>query len=73
MGLEGILLGFINIAIYVGVLILVGLIIVWLLSYASVTVPDQIKKVYMFIVAAIALYMIVALLFGLPFGSRRIL
>lgn len=71
--MEGILLGVINIAIYVGFLILVGLLIVWLLSLAGVTVPDQIRKVYLFIVAAIAIYMLVALLFGLPFGPRRII
>lgn len=73
MGFEGIILGLINIAIYVGVLILVGLLIVWLLSLAGIAVPDQIRKVYLFIVAAIALYMVVALLFGLPYAPRRIL
>lgn len=73
MGLEGILLGFINIGIYVAILILIGLIIVWGLSYLGIAVPDQIKKVYIFIVVLIAIYMAVALLFGLPFGPRRIL
>jgi MFS superfamily sulfate permease-like transporter len=66
MSLSGILLGFINIAIYIAILVLIGLIIVWFAEWLGFAIPQQIQRVYMVIVALIALYMIVALLFGLP-------
>jgi MFS superfamily sulfate permease-like transporter len=66
MSLTGILLGLINIAIYVAILVLIGLVIVWFASWLSFAIPAQIQKVYMIIVALIALYLIVALLLGLP-------
>jgi hypothetical protein len=64
--MERILLGLLNIAITAAVLVLVGLVIVWILSWLSVTVPEQVKKVYLIIVALIVLYQAVALIFGLP-------
>jgi MFS superfamily sulfate permease-like transporter len=66
MSLSGILLGIINIAIYIAILVLIGLIIVWFSEWLGFAIPQQIQRVYMVIVALIALYMIVALLFGLP-------
>jgi len=69
MSLTGILLGLINIAIVVAILVLVGLLIVWLFSWINFPIPDNIQKVYMVIVALIALYMIVALLLGMPVVS----
>lgn len=66
INIGGLLLGVINIAIMVAILILVGLLIVWFLSFLSYSVPDNIRKVYMAIVALIALYMFVALLLGMP-------
>jgi hypothetical protein len=66
MSLTGVLLGIINIAIYVAILVLIGLVIVWFASWLGFPIPAQIQKVYMIIVALIALYMIVALLLGLP-------
>lgn len=66
MSLTGALLGLINIAIYVAILVLIGLVIVWFASWLGFPIPAQIQKVYMIIVALIALYMIVALLLGLP-------
>jgi len=66
MSLAAILLGIINIAIVVAFLILIGLLVVWLLSFISFTIPENIQKVYLVIVALIALYMLVALLLGLP-------
>lgn len=75
MSFAGLILGIINIAITVGVLILVGLIIVWFMSWVGVAVPDQVRKAYLFVVAMIGLYMIVALIFGIPsisvIGSPR--
>ena len=64
--LGGVLLGIINIAITVAILVLVGLIIMWLMNWLGFPIPAQIQKVFMVIVALIALYMIVALLLGLP-------
>ena len=66
MSLTGVLLGLINVAIYVAILVLVGLIIVWIFGWLGFAIPAQIQKVYMVIVALIALYLIVTLLLGLP-------
>jgi hypothetical protein len=66
MSLAAILLGIINIAIVVAILILIGLLVVWLLSFISFSIPENIQKVYLVIVGLIALYMLVALLLGLP-------
>jgi MFS superfamily sulfate permease-like transporter len=66
MSLSGVLLGFINVAIYVAILVLVGLVVVWFMGWLGFAIPENIQRVYMVIVALIALYMIVALIFGLP-------
>jgi hypothetical protein len=66
MSLTGILLGLINIAIVVAILVLVGYIILWILGLIGFPVPAMVQKLYMVIVALIALYMIVALLLGVP-------
>jgi hypothetical protein len=64
--LSAIILGIINIAIVVAILVLIGLVIVWFLSWIGFAVPDKVQKVYLIIVVLVALYMLVALLFGLP-------
>jgi hypothetical protein len=67
MALGGLLLGLVNIAIVVAVLMLIGAIVVWFLAWIfSVAVPANVQKLYIGIVALIALYMIVALLLGIP-------
>jgi len=66
MSLAGILLGLINVAIVVAILLLIGAIIVWFASWMNMTIPGQVQKGYMAVVALIGLYMIVALLFGIP-------
>ena len=67
MSLAGILLGLINIAIVIAVLMLIGAIVLWFLQWIfSVAVPANVQKLYIGIVALIALYMIVALLLGIP-------
>ena len=66
MSLAGILLGIINIAIVVAILLLVGAIIVWFCSWMQLAVPEQVKKGYVIVVALIGLYMLVALLLGIP-------
>jgi hypothetical protein len=66
MNLGGILLGLINIAIVIAILIMIGLVIVWFTGWMGLAVPPQLQKVYMVIVALIGLYMLVALLLGIP-------
>ena len=66
MSLTGVLLGLINIAIYIAILVLIGLIVVWFAGWLSFSIPENIQRVYMVIVALIALYLIIALVFGLP-------
>jgi formate hydrogenlyase subunit 4 len=73
MSLSGVLLGLINIAIYIAILVLIGLIVVWFAGWLNFAIPENIQRVYMVIVALIALYLIVALVFGLPIpGPVRI-
>jgi MFS superfamily sulfate permease-like transporter len=66
MSLSGILLGIINIAIVVAILLLIGAVILWFCSWMSLAVPANIQKIYIAIVALIGLYMLVALLLGIP-------
>jgi hypothetical protein len=67
MNVSGLFLGVINIAIVVVLLLLLGAVAVWLLHLiANVAIPGQVQQLYLVLVALIALYMIVALLFGLP-------
>jgi hypothetical protein len=66
MSLTGILLGLINIAIVVAILILVGAVIVMFANWMSFPIDARVQKIYMLVVALIALYMIVALLLGIP-------
>jgi hypothetical protein len=71
MSLTGLLLGLINIAIVVAVLVLIGYIAMWLLGLLNFPVPATVQRIYLVIVALIALYMIVSLLLGIP--SLRII
>jgi hypothetical protein len=66
MSLAGIILGLINVAIVVAIFLLVGAIILWFCGWIGFPVPDVVQKLYIGIVALIGLYMLVALLFGLP-------
>lgn len=66
MSISGLVLGLINIAIVVVIMVLIGAIAVWILGYLHWTPPEQVQHLYIALVALIALYMIVALLFGLP-------
>jgi hypothetical protein len=72
ISLTAILLGIINIAIVVAILVLIGLVIVWFMGYLGFPIPGQIQRVFMIIVALIALYMLVALLLGLPLPFRAV-
>ena len=66
MSLVGILLGLINVAIVMAILLLIGAVIVWGASWMNVTIPATVQKGYIAVVALIGLYMIVALLAGIP-------
>jgi hypothetical protein len=66
MSLAGILLGVINIAIVIAVLLLVGAIILWFCTWMQMNVPANVQKGYLIVVALIGLYMLVALLLGIP-------
>lgn len=66
INVGGLLLGLINIGIVVVVLLIVGYIAMLILNALQWAVPDQLRKLYLALVGLIALYMIVALLLGLP-------
>jgi hypothetical protein len=72
VSLTAVLLGVINIAIVVAFLVLIGLVIVWFMGWLNFPIPQNIQKVYMVIVALIALYMLIALLLGLPLPFRAV-
>lgn len=66
MSAQGLLLGVINIAIVAVIWILVGILIEWIVSMFEKAVPPNARKFYLILVMLIVLYMVVALLFGLP-------
>jgi hypothetical protein len=71
MSFSGIILGVISVAILAAVLLLIGYIIVWFLQWLfQVSVPENVQRMYIAIVALICLYELVALLFGLPVPFR---
>jgi len=64
MTLTGILLGLLNIAIVLVILVLIGAIIMWVMNTLGWPVPANVQKLYLAVVALIALAMLVALLLG---------
>lgn len=67
MAIAAVILGLVNIFIVVALLILVGLVVVWGCSLLGIGAPPpQLQKAYLVLVGLIALYMLLALLFGLP-------
>ena len=66
MSLSGVLLGVINILIAVAVLILIGALIEWVCGLLGFPLPGIVRRIYLVIVALIALYMLVSLLLGIP-------
>ena len=71
--MAALLLGVINILIVVAILILIGYIILWVLGLLGFPLPAMVQKIYMVVVALIALYMLVQLLLGgaMPFVVVR--
>ena len=66
MSVSGILLGLVNVLIVVVLLLLVGAIAKWILGYLGFGPPNEVERLYLALVALIALYLLIALLFGLP-------
>ena len=66
MSLSGLLLGVINVAIVVAILVLIGAIIVMFAKWLGWPIDWNVQRLYLLVVALIALYMIVALLLGIP-------
>jgi hypothetical protein len=66
MSLGGLLLGVINIFIVVAILLLIGAIIEWFLTWMGIAVSAMVRKLYVAVVALVALYMLVALALGIP-------
>ncbi len=66
MSLTGILLGLINVAIVVAILMLIGAVVVWFASWMGMAVPATVQRGFMVVVFLIGLYMLVALLVGIP-------
>lgn len=66
MSIGALLLGIINVAIVVAVLVLVGAVIVMFARWLQWPIDWNVQRLYLLVVALIALYMLVALLLGLP-------
>ena len=66
MSLGGLVLGIINIAIVVGVLVLIGAVIVMFAKWMNFAIDWNVQRIYLLVVLLIALYMLVALLLGIP-------
>jgi hypothetical protein len=66
MSIGGLLLGLINIAIVIAILVLIGAVIVMIAKWFQWPIDWAVQRLYLLVVALIALYMLVALLLGLP-------
>lgn len=66
ISIIGIVLGLINIALVVAILVLIGAVILWFCSWIGLGIPANVQKLYLAIVGLIGLYMLVALIFGIP-------
>lgn len=66
MSLTGLLLGIINVAIVAAILVLIGAIIVMVAKWFTYSIDWNVQRLYLLVVLLIVLYMIVAMLLGLP-------
>jgi hypothetical protein len=66
MSVSSFVLGLINAAIVGVVLLLVGALVLWALTFLHISVPDMVQKLYVALVVLVVLYYVVAALFGLP-------
>jgi small-conductance mechanosensitive channel len=66
LSVAGIVLGLVNVGIVVVFLLLIG-VAVWWVFYTWITpLPLEMRKLYIALVALVALYMVLAIFFGLP-------
>lgn len=66
MSLAGLLLGIINVAIVLAILVLIGAIIVWIAGIFQWPIPWNVQRLYLLIVLLIGIYMLIALVLGVP-------
>jgi hypothetical protein len=66
MSIGGLLLGLVNLAIVVVLLLLVGAIAQFILGKLGWPPTEIMVQLYIALVALVALYMLIALIFGLP-------
>jgi len=66
MSLTGLLLGVVNAAIVAAILVLVGAIIVMVAKWFTYSIDWNVQRLYLLVVMLIVLYMVVAMLLGLP-------
>ena len=66
MSIGGILLGVINIGIVVLILLMLGALVLMFCNWLNFPISAQVQKLYIGIVALVALYMLVALILGIP-------
>jgi hypothetical protein len=66
LSLTAILLGVLNILIWIAVIIFVAVIAEWILGWLTLPIPENVKRAFLAVVALIALAMLVALLLGVP-------
>lgn len=66
MSIAALLLGLLNIAIVAVLLVLLGLFVVTTCKWFSYELDPRMQKFYVLLILLIALYMLVALMFGLP-------
>lgn len=66
MSLSAILLGVINIAIVAAFFLLIGAIIVMIAKWFGYAIDWNVQKIYLLIVLLVVLYMLAALLLGMP-------
>lgn len=66
MSISGVLLGLVNIGIVVVLLLIIGAVALWIGNMLGASPPADLKKLFLVLVALVALYMLIALIFGLP-------
>ncbi len=72
MALSAILLDLINIAIVVALLLVIGGIAEWILDWLGFRALTTVHKLFLLIVALVALYMLAAPIFDMPMPLRII-
>jgi hypothetical protein len=64
--MSALVLGVINIALIVAILFFVGLLVAWFARMAGYPIPRELRMAYFLILLILVIYMVAALLLGLP-------